>query len=186
MKEENLEHIFKELQGSFDTEDPAAGHELRFFQKLNRETKVVELRPKKTAWWKPLSIAASIAVLCTLGIGVFNNSLSIEEQVAEISPEVANTQFYFANLIEEQVKQLESESTPETQKIISDTLKQLKKLENNYQNLENDLIDGGNSKLLLSAMITNFQTRIDLLKDVMNKIESIKILNDYNDENYTI
>lgn len=186
MNEENLENIFKELKGRFDTEEPSSGHKLRFIEKLNRDVKVVDLNRKKTSWWKPLSIAASIAVLLTIGIGFFNNSQTIEEQVAEISPEVANTQFYFASLIEEQVKELEGASTPETQQIISDTMSQLKKLEGNYKKLENDLLNGGNSKLILSAMITNFQTRIDLLEEVMNKIESIKTLNDFNDENYTI
>jgi hypothetical protein len=186
MKDESLEKFFQELQGSFDIEEPREGHELRFIEKLQRETKVVALNPKKTSWWKPLSIAASIAVLVAVGIGILNNTQTIEEQVAEISPEVANTQFYFASLIEEQVKQLEGESTPGTQKIITDTMLQLKKLEANYTNLENDLLNGGNSKLILSAMITNFQTRIDLLEEVMNKIESIKTLNDYSDENIII
>jgi len=186
MKEKKLEDIFSELQGSFDTEEPKAGHDIRFLNKLNRSTKVVTLKPKETSWWKTLSIAASIAVLLTVGIGFFNRPQSVEEQVAEISPEVANTQFYFASLIEEQIKELENESTPETQQIISDTMGQLKKLEVNYKKLENDLLNGGNSKLILSAMITNFQTRIDLLEEVMNKIESIKTLNDFNDENYTI
>ena len=127
-----------------------------------------------------------MAILLTLGIGFFSQPQSVEEKVAEISPEVANTQFYFASLIEEQVKELESKSTPETQQIISDTMSQLNNLEADYKNLESDLLNGGNSKLILSAMITNFQTRIDLLQEVMNKIESIKTLNEFNDENYTI
>jgi len=63
---------------------------------------------------------------------------------------------------------------------------QLKKLETNYKQLETDLINGGNDKLILSAMITNFQTRIDLLQDVINQIETIKNLKNYNDENLTI
>ena len=46
--------------------------------------------------------------------------------------------------------------------------------ENNYKELELDLINGGNSKLILSAMITNFQTRIDLLQDVLQQVEEIK------------
>jgi len=186
MDKENLETIFQGLQGSFDTEEPKEGHELRFIEKLNGDQKVVDLNRKRISWWKPLSIAASIAIILFVGIGFFNNSQSVEQQVAEISPEVANTQFYFASLIEEQVKVLESENTPETQKIIADTMEQLAKLETNHKNLENDLLNGGNSKLILSAMITNFQTRIDLLEEVMNKIESIKTLNKFNDENYTI
>ena len=56
----------------------------------------------------------------------------------------------------------------------------------NYKVLEQDLLNGGNSKLILSAMITNFQTRIDLLQDVLDQVENIKNLKNYNDENYTI
>ena len=63
---------------------------------------------------------------------------------------------------------------------------QLKKLKNNYGLLEKDLINGGNSKLILSAMITNFQTRIDLLQDVLDKIETIKNLKNYDDAKITI
>ena len=106
--------------------------------------------------------------------------------MAKISPEVSNSQVYFASLIEDRVKLLENESSPEAQKIISDTMIQLKKLETNYKQLETDLINGGNDKLILSAMITNFQTRIDLLQDVINQIETIKNLKNYNDENFTI
>lgn len=185
-EEEKLENLFKNLQGSFDMEEPTIGHEQRFLEKLDSVNQTARLHTKKT-WWKPLSIAASIVLLCAIGTGLFfNNAPTIEEQVAKISPEASQTEFYFANLINEQVKQLESESTPETQKIIDDSMTQLRKLETNYQVLEQDLLNGGNSKLILSAMITNFQTRIDLLQEVLNQVETIKNLKKYNDENFTI
>ncbi len=186
MEKDNLKDIFKDLQGTFDTEEPNIGHQERFLEKLNKAKKVVTLRKRRNIWWRPLSIAASVAVLCLVAIGVYNTNPTVEEQVAQISPEVGNTQVYFASLIEDQVKKLQSESSPETQKIISDTMIQMKKLETNYNKLEEDLINGGNDKLILSAMITNFQTRIDLLQDVINQIETIKSLKNYGDENYTI
>lgn len=186
MEKGKMEELFKNLQGSFDTEEPMVGHRQRFIEKLGASNGVINIRKKRNSWWKPLSIAASIAILCTVGIGLFNSGATKEEKLAEISPEVSNTQFYFANLIEEQVKVLENESTPETKKIIDDTMFQLKKLETNYTKLEQDLLNGGNSKLILSAMITNFQTRIDLLQNVLDQIDTIKTLKNYNDENITI
>ena len=187
MKQENLESLFEKLQGTFDNEEPQEGHQQRFLEKLQASQGVVSINgKKKSSWWKPLSIAASVVLLCAVGVGFFNSVPTRDEQVAEISPEVSQTQFYFASLIEEQVRELESESTPETQKIIDDTLVQLQRLETNYKKLEQDLLNGGNSKLLLSAMITNFQTRIDLLEDVLNQIENIKTLKNQNDANYTI
>ncbi len=185
-KNENIDELFNKLQGSFDIAEPSEGHRERFQEKLNRSKGVVTLNPNKRNWWKPLSIAASIALLVSFGIGYFGNESSIEEQVAEISPEASQTHFYFANLIEEQVRELEEQSSPETRKIIDDALMQLEKLEENYKQLESDLLEGGDSKLILSAMITNFQTRIALLEEVMSQINTIKNVKSYNDENYTI
>jgi hypothetical protein len=186
MENENLENLFDTLQGTFDIEEPAKGHQQRFLQKLQASNKVESIQRKKTSWRKPLSIAASVVLLCALGVGFFNSAPTLDEQVAKISPEVSQTQFYFASLIEEQVRELENESTPETQQIIDDTMIQLRRLDSNYKALEQDLLNGGNSKLILSAMITNYQTRIDLLEDVLDQIESIKTLKNQNDANYTI
>lgn len=186
MENENIEQLFNKLQGTFDIEEPREGHQDRFLEKLQASQGVVSLDTKRRSWWKPLSIAASVVLLVAVGIGFFNTTPTRDEQVAEIAPEVSQTQFYFASLIEEQVKELEDMGTPETQKIIDDTMVQLKKLEANYSSLEEDLLNGGNSKLILSAMITNFQTRIDLLEDVLNQISTIKNLKNQNDANYTI
>lgn len=186
LQNNNLEDIFRDLQGSFDLEEPADGHHQRFLEKLDSSKGVVRLKKRGGSWWKPLSIAASIVLLIGLGIGVYEQQQTVEEKVAEISPEASQTHFYFASLIEEQVRELEKQSSPETETIIEDTMTQLNKLELNYKQLEQDLLNGGDSRLILSAMIVNFQTRIDLLEEVMNQIDSIKNLKTFDDENFTI
>jgi anti-sigma-K factor RskA len=183
---ENLENWFKKIEGTFDTEEPQEGHQARFLDRLNASKGTIGLYRKNKSWWRPLSIAASILVLMTLGLAVFMSRPTLDEQVAEISPEVSKSQIYFAGLIEEQVNQLKRESTPATKKMIDDTLLQLKKLERNYGQLEQDLLNGGNSKLILSAMITNFQTRIDLLQDVLDQVETINNIKNNKDENIAI
>jgi hypothetical protein len=181
MEEDNIEGIFKALEGKFDIAQPAQGHKERFLEKLLLSGNE-SLNKRKKSWWKPLAIAASIAVIFAVGIGILNTNPTIEEQLAQISPEVSQSQFYFASLIEQQIQELEDKSTPETRTIVDDTMLQLKKLETNYAKLEQDLLNGGNSKLILSAMITNFQTRIDLLQDVMDQIDTINNLNSFEDE----
>ncbi|MCL6266430.1 hypothetical protein [Flagellimonas myxillae] len=186
MENDNLDKLFERLQGSFDLEEPQLGHQDRFFEKLNQVKGVTSLRSKKSNWWKPLSIAASVAFLCLLGVQVFSTRPSIKEQVVEIAPEVSQTEFYFVNLIEEQVQLLKDEKSPETAKLVDDTLVQLEKLEADYDTLEQELVNGGNSKIILNAMITNFQTRIDLIKEVLTNIENIKNIKSHYDENFTI
>ena len=187
MKEESIDKVFKELQGKFDTQDPLPGHEARFLDKLNTAQGTISINRKKPGtWWKPLSIAASVVLLCALGLSLLNINPSMEQQVAEISPEVSDTRLYFTALIEQQVSELQAQSSPETEQMIAEVLGQLKKLDTNYKRLEQDLVNGGDANLILSAMIQNFQTRIALLQEVRNQIESIENYNNYDDENIII
>lgn len=186
MKKDGLEELFERLDDDFELHEPSEGHQARFLNKLKQSEGVVQLKQNKTIWWRPLAIAASIALLCVLGVQIYQSQNSIQEQIVEIAPEVSKTEFYFASLIEAQVEQLKNEKSPETAQLVDDTLKQLKKLEKNYEQLERELVQGSNSDLLLNAMIINFQTRIDLLQEVLNHVESIKTLKNKNDENFTI
>ena len=186
MKEKELENLFGKLQGQFDIEEPELGHQDRFLEKLNQSKGVVSLQKTKKTWWKPLSIAASIALVTALGFQQITKERSVREQVVEIAPEVSQTEFHFTSLIQEQVQVLENSKAPENEQLVDDTLKQLAKLEADYKNLEQDLINGGNDKIILNAMIINFQTRIDLLQEVLTNIEEIKNLKLNNDANFTI
>lgn len=175
MKKDNIETVFKNLEGAFDVESPTEGHEQRFLDKLNgnRDIKIVFKRNS----FNYLSIAASMLVLFGLVFLYLNSNPSVEEQVVNISPEISKTEFYFANVIQQEINKLQNENAPATKQIVEDTMTQLTKLEYDYGKLETDLINGGNSKLILSAMITNFQTRIDLLAEVLEQINEIKKIN---------
>ena len=106
MENKNLENLFEKLKGKFDSEVPEIGHENRFLGKLNASQGIVSMDKKRKPWLKPLSIAASILVLCSVGIALYQSNPSLEKQIAQISPEVSRTEFYFASLIEEQVNEL--------------------------------------------------------------------------------
>ena len=56
-------------------------------------------------------------------------------------------------------------------------------LEKEYESLKIDLTNSGDDKRVIYAMISNFQTRIDLLKNVMETIENVKQLKKNNNEN---
>jgi len=172
MKKDSLDTLFKNLEDSFDVENPNEGHELRFLDKLKSQKEPVSLVRKKS--YAYISMAASLVFLLGLTVLYFNSNPSVDQQVVSISPEISKTEFYFANVIQQEINKLQNEHTPATKKIIEDTMEQLITLEKDYGKLENDLLNGGNSKFILSAMIINFQTRIDLLADVLQQIDEIK------------
>lgn len=182
LKKDNIDALFEHLNGQFDIETPLAGHEDRFLTKLKNQNGTKNLSRSNSNWWKPLSVAASLALIAVLGLGIFGNN----QTEAEKSPEVAKTQYYFASLIAQEMEKIGEEATPETQKLVDDAMSQIKKLENDYKKLEADLEANGNTKRILSAMITNFQTRINLLEDVLNQIEEVKQLKNNQNENHII
>lgn len=186
MDKDNIDKLFEGLKGEFDVAEPKIGHRERFLEKLNQNKGIKPLPQKRTVWWKPLSMAASIAFVCIIGLHVFNTTPSIKEQVVKIAPEASNTEHYFVGLIEEQMQQLNDLKSPETAKLIDDTLAQLNKLETDYALLEKELVNGRDIKIILNAMIINFQTRIDLLKEVLTNVDTINNLKSFHNENRTI
>ena len=67
--------------------------------------------------------------------------------------------------------------------MVQDALEQLENLENKYEILKLDLVESGNNKRVIYAMIKNFQNRIDLLEQVISTIEEVKKLKTLKNEN---
>lgn len=71
---------------------------------------------------------------------------------------------------------LNNERSPLTEQIITDAIEQIQLLENDYQKLKTDLTESGNDQRVINAMISNFQSRIEILNTVLEQIETIKEL----------
>ncbi len=183
MKNNNLNTLFKNLKEDFDIEIPGLGHQQRFLDKLNNQTETVVLntKPQRSIWRPLIGIAASVALLISLFVGFQQDSNS--KDLASVSPKMANTQDFFTNVITSELEKLNSEETPEFQNLIVDALFQIKILEENYEQLKIDLNDSGSDKRVIYAMITNFQTRIDILQNVVEQIDNLKQQNIKQNEN---
>ena len=200
MKEKDTwKELCEPLQGQWDTEEPLEGHLNRFEARLmaaaelkKQEEEEAEEEPRvrplwsKNTGWKPLAVAASLALLIGFGIKWGSGPAPIQEQIVEFAPEVQETDFHFASLLEQQVETMQGMASEDNQELIESTLIQLNRLDADYRKLQQELVDGGNSKLLLQAMIINFQTRIDLVQQVIEQIEQYQLTKTLNDENFTI
>ncbi len=174
MNNDNLNTLFENLNEDFNIEAPNSGHKQRFFDKLNSQN-TVALQTQKSVrtLWRPLiGVAASIILIISVFAGVQQDSNT--KDLASISPEMATTQYFFTNAISEELEKLNSEEYPEFQDLIVDALFQIKVLEENYQQLKSDLTESGDDKRVIYAMISNFQSRIDLLQNVVEQIDDLK------------
>ncbi len=171
-----MEELFKRLEGSFDTEETPVDHQRRFLEKLQASNAAT---PKKTSsfsnWWKPLSIAATIILLITLGFNV-NRGETEQDGLAGISPEMEQTESFFVNTINQELEILKSFENEDSKALVTDAMLRMKVLEEEYSQLKLDLTESGNDKRVIAGMITNFQNRIELLQQVIATIEDIKTL----------
>ena len=177
----NIDEMFKHFKDQWDTDEPLAGHEDRFLDRLEKRKKKPNSKGKGLIYWIAMPAAAAIAILVTL---IFTFS-PIEEtpKVAKVSPKVQETQVYFAGIINTELAKVKQENTPETKKLVQDALVRMQELEKDYDKITHELANKGESKQLIHAMITNLQTRISFLEDVLMKIENIKKIKETYHEN---
>ncbi len=176
---DKLEKQFRELEGQFDTEEPRLGHFSRFEVKVARQTTGQPKWNPKT--WKWLAVAASIALVFSVGLGNYSTEQGLE--LADVSPKMEETQSFFISTIQQEIENINLKRNPDNQQIIDDAFKQLNKLENNYKKLTVELDDSNKDKRIIYAMISNFQQRIEVLQALLQRLDELQQLkNNINDE----
>lgn len=168
---DNLEKRVKELQGQFDLEEPNIGHYNRFEAKLAlqaEKSKTIQWNPKT---WKWLAIAASVALLLTLFISTPKPEPGM--QLAEVSPQMEETQSFFVSTIQNELENINTQRTDENKEIIDNALAHLNILEEEYNKLTIELENSEQDKRVIYAMINNFQQRIEVLETLLQQLEEI-------------
>jgi hypothetical protein len=184
MENKELNDFFRDLD--FDIADPPVGHQERFLEKLEkRKFKPGSSKGKLRMLWMPiLAVAASLLILFLLTANLTGLQISINKgDLAGISPEMKETQEFYTSLIKTELTRLNEAKSPETELVVSDALKQLEKLDLEYLNLKKDLVKSGKDKRVIFAMVSNLQQRIDVLNNVLLRIENINELKNPSNEN---
>lgn len=178
MQKEPIEQLFNRLGGELDTASPSATHKSSFLAKLEaqKQTHPLHLENRKVRWMRPLFIAASMLLIAGLIVSQIGTS-KIHQELADVSPEMRQTQDFFTKTIERELFEIKENITPENEKMVLDALNQLQILELDYDELKNDLSESGEDKRVIYAMINNFQNRIDLLQTVVEHMDAIKKIN---------
>lgn len=185
-REQDIDELFKDQD--FDLAEPAAGHENRFLEKIER--KKVPSRKKKTKirflWTPILAIAASLILVVLLTGNLWAPKLATNHaDLAAVSPEMKETQHFYNQLIRTELEKVNNAKSPETEAVVKDALAQLERLDVEYNKLRKDLANSGKDKRVIFAMVSNLQQRIDILNNVLSRIEEINELKDpKNEDNY--
>lgn len=182
MKNDELDQLFQSLD--FDVAEPLGNHRERFREKLEKSS---IKKPKRSGlisvFYPVMAVAASLLLAFVLFHSAYNDR-GQKGELASVSSEMETTQNFYASLIEQELENLEEKKSPETETLIRDALRQLEILEAEYQRLKQDLIKSGEDKRVIHAMVNNFQQRIDLLNQVLDKANTInQIINTPHEDN---
>ncbi len=172
---DTMEDFFKNNREEFDLTEPNIGHFERFKAKLEK----IDETPKKKggAPWYILAVAASVLLFFGYWMGNYNqNAVNKGLELAEVSPEMEETQNFYLATIQTEVEEIRTKKTTANQKIIDDAFIQLEILETNYRKLTLELKESNADKRVIYAMITNFQTRLQILQNLMDQLEEFEEL----------
>lgn len=161
---------------NFDIDEPRFGHLERFEKRL-------QVPKKKNLSFRWIGVAAS--VLLIIGFLFGTNFKENKIMLADVSPQMQEAENFFVSTITQEIREIEKFRNPKTERVIEDALNQLEVLEKKYKVLIKELTKSNKDKRVIYAMISNYQSRIEVLQNVLQQIEKInKSKNIENDEAY--
>ena len=176
----NLEEQIRQQRMLLDGEQPRAGHEERFRQKLDR----VPVRRMNLRY--SLQIAASVAVLIASGIFIIRMNKSGEKQaVNEIPAVIHEADAYFASQVDTRFDQIrEFDFLQSEEKTL--LLDELKELENHHEQLMTDLKANPDDERVINALIRHYQMKLEVMDQIIQQLNQIKNTNITSNENTDI
>jgi len=162
---DNLEKFVLENREAFDDAVPG----LKVWAGIDRH---LEQRPnQRIVWMKRLRVAAAVALLLATGCAIgahLANSANKAKSLADISPEHAEMERYFKTQVQDKMAQLASYRQDAYVK------PDIQELELIYEQLKTELQQApqGAEPQIIQAMINNYQTKIDILEQVLEKVQT--------------
>ncbi len=167
---DQLEKYIHENRPAFDAEVP----NLRVWANIDRELDK-QARPK-IIWLQRLRAVAAVAIITVTAcvIGFKMGSASAEARsLADISPEYAEMERYFNEEIQQKMAQLVSYRQDGFVRA------DFQDLDAVYEDLKQELEKApvGSENQVIQAMINNYQTKIEILEQVLEKVETTEQTN---------
>lgn len=183
MKEKDtIEKLIEKNLNGLNNSEPPAGHFDRFEKKLTAQS-----AKRKSLLKRYLTYAAAVVFIFLLvnqGIIWFSPAgedkldapARNEWNLASVSPEYEEVEFYFTNAINGGLNQWEKMVTQgfvseEEQQMMTSELAEFEKV---YDKLQSDLATSPNDDRVIQAMLEYYQTKLNLINLIVDKLEEVK------------
>ncbi|HYK75889.1 MAG TPA: hypothetical protein VEV16_02860 [Daejeonella sp.] len=169
---ENVENFIRDHKRDFDRFEPPAHLWEKIEKKLDEQQKSNPKQGKVIRLSVLFKIAASVVVILAAGLWMWQYENKQQVNLAYIDPGLAKQQAHYASLIEikrSELKQIEKEDP----QLYSEFSAEIRKMDDNYQRLKNDLPNSPNQEETVKAMIRNLQIQTQVLNQQLNIIQQI-------------
>jgi len=176
LKMDQLEKFIHKNRPAFDSEIPNLKVWANIDRQLGRQSK------PRVVWMRRVRAAAAIAVLlvaaCAIGFKMGSDSVEAKS-LADVSPEYAEMEDYFKEQVNEKMAQLVSYKQDDFVRV------DIQEMDSVYEELKLELekAPAGSEQQVIQAMISNYQTKIDILEQVLEKVETTEQTNLKTEEN---
>ncbi|WP_029282129.1 hypothetical protein [Pedobacter sp. R20-19] len=169
-----LETFVKENRRSFDIMEPTPALWAKIEEKLDQKK---EKKPIQLYLW--MSVAAAIVVVFGLGWLYAGRMQNGAIEIADVNAVYAKKEVQFAGLIIEKRDSLAifASANPELYKKFT---ADLKKLDEEYERLKNELPTSPNQTFVVKAIVKNREIQLQLLKQqllIINQVDDYKKVN---------
>lgn len=164
---DQLEKLITDFRDDIKNDIPHEGHFERFEMKLNAEKKT-----KSTKW---IPYVASIAAILVVSLMVLKPSLSNSESItlSDLSEQYADVEYYYTSSIHKQtnlLNKLNNESGGDQS--INMLIEEINTYDKVYEQLCVELNATPNDERVINAMITYYQTKLEIINKILNEIEN--------------
>jgi hypothetical protein len=179
-----IEEIVRSNKGLFEEAEPSIGHFERFSRKLELRFQV---HAPKRSIVPYLLRAAVVTLLVTLSsLWTWDHFIrpgSSRMTLGQVSPqykEVENYYIHQVNMMEGEIVNVDLVNNPGQKKML---LNEMKSMDSVYVSLQKELKANPNDERIINAMIEHYQTKLEIMKYVVNQLKEIRKNNQNNPEN---
>lgn len=175
---ESLKKYIRKNRDSFDEKEPLEGHFDRFRQKLEARKYSRKIHPFIVA---AAAAIAGLVLTGTMGLLYNNSNWKPNNQngisLSVVSPELKEVEDYYQSQIDSKYNQIKSLNEVSSPEIATEVNKAITDMDLGYKTLKKDLSDSPKRERIVSAMIQQYQLKIEMLDQILNTLQGLKQLN---------
>ncbi|SOE22291.1 hypothetical protein SAMN06298216_2736 [Spirosomataceae bacterium TFI 002] len=167
-----IENFIKENRSQFDLKEPSEA----LWSKIAADLQENKGATPRFSWpWRSMGIAASVAILLSLGYftGRYGRPMSANRDIINISASHGTSVVKYETFIEDKRNQLETMSIKNPE-MVSGFEQDLDELNASYLKLRSMLPNNPNQERILNEMVRNLQWQLELLNRQLILMEGVE------------